>query len=80
MNLTTAYGDLDLTFEAAGVGGYDTWAANAERYEIGRLTIRVASLEDVVRSKRAAGRAKDLDALPELLALAAGQDPDPGGG
>jgi hypothetical protein len=29
----------------------------------------VASLEDIIASKRFAGRPKDLDALPELQAL-----------
>jgi hypothetical protein len=33
---------------------------------IGRQTLRVASLEDVIRSKEAAGRDKDLAVLPIL--------------
>jgi hypothetical protein len=33
------------------------------------LVIRVASLEDIIRAKDRADRAKDREALPELLAL-----------
>ena len=36
---------------------------------VGELTIRVASLEDIIESKRFAARPKDLEALPELQAL-----------
>jgi hypothetical protein len=35
------------------------------------VTVRVASLDDVIASKEAAGRAKDRDALPELRTLRA---------
>ena len=34
--------------------------------KIGKQTLTVASLEDVIRSKEAAGRKKDLAALPIL--------------
>jgi hypothetical protein len=33
------------------------------------LMLRVASLDALIRSKRAAGRSKDMNALPELEAL-----------
>jgi len=36
---------------------------------VGELTIRVASLEDIIASKRFAARPKDLEALPELQEL-----------
>jgi hypothetical protein len=34
---------------------------------VGDEKVRVASLEDIIKSKRAAGRKKDLAALPTLL-------------
>jgi hypothetical protein len=39
-------------------------------HTIGSITVKVAGLEDVIKSKSAAARPKDLDALPELLRIA----------
>lgn len=71
LNLTTNHGDLDLTFEPAGPRhGYDDWDRDATEVEIAHgLTIRVASLDAVIDSKRAAGRPKDERALPYLESL-----------
>jgi hypothetical protein len=44
------------------------------------FTIRAAALEDIIRAKERANRAKDREALPELRALrdaSAGQDAPP---
>jgi hypothetical protein len=65
--LTTSAGDLDLVFHPAGTQGYDDLARDASRVDVGSgLTITVAALRDVIRSKEAAGRAKDLGQLPLL--------------
>lgn len=71
VNLTTRYGDLDVTFEPAGPRqGFEDWNADASDVEIGDgLSIRVASLDAVIDSKRAAGRPKDERALPHLESL-----------
>ena len=71
VNLTTKYGDVDVTFEPSGPRrGYADWNEDAAEVEIGDgLTIRVASLEAVIESKRAAGRPKDERALPHLESL-----------
>jgi len=41
----------------------------ADLYEIDSLSVRMASLDDLIRMKRAAGRPKDIIALEELGAL-----------
>jgi hypothetical protein len=65
--LTTAAGDLDVCFTPSGTRGYDDLRREASRERLGRgLTVTVASLRDVIRSKEAAGRAKDLAQLPLL--------------
>lgn len=65
--LTTSAGDLDLCFLPAGTRGYDDLRREASRERLGRgLTVTVASLRDVIRSKEAAGRDKDLAQLPLL--------------
>jgi hypothetical protein len=71
LNLTTACGDLDIAFRPHGTTGYDDLAPRAVRYDLEGLIIPVASLDDVIRSKRAAGRAKDQAALPTLETLRA---------
>jgi hypothetical protein len=71
LNLRTAAGDLDLTFIPAGFpDGYDGLLPRAQARSIGGITVRVAGLDDVIKSKTAAARAKDLDALPELINIA----------
>jgi hypothetical protein len=42
---------------------------HAEERSLGTITIRVAALADIVRSKEAAGRDKDIRALTELYEL-----------
>jgi hypothetical protein len=65
--LTTSAGDLDLCFTPAGTRGYDDLRREASRERLGRgLTVTVASLRDVIRSKEAAGHDKDIAQLPLL--------------
>jgi len=71
-NLTTRFGDLDITQVPAGTQGYDDLKRDALDMEVAGVRICVASLADIVRSKEAAGRDKDRRALPvlrELLAM-----------
>lgn len=69
LNLTTDAGDLDITNRPDGTDGYEDLTRGAHRHPLGNgLEIMLASLEDVIRSKTAAGRAKDLATLPQLHA------------
>jgi len=66
-NLTTSVGDLDLCFEPAGTRGYDDLRRHALELDLGSgAPVLIASLADVIRSKEAAGRAKDRAQLPAL--------------
>jgi hypothetical protein len=69
LNLTTRYGDLDLTFEPAGTQGYDDLRRRAVEIQIRETRVVVAALADVIRSKEAAGREKDRLTLPTLRRL-----------
>lgn len=71
LNLTTAYGDLDLTFRPAGpLHNFSEWSAGAGQTDIAiGVPILVAALDDVIASKQAAGREKDERALPYLESL-----------
>lgn len=66
-NLVCRYGEFDITFRPSGFDdGYRALAARAHRVVVEGIEIRVADLDDVIRSKEAAGRPKDLRALPSL--------------
>jgi len=67
--LSTDWGDIDLLGEVAGVGAYGQAREASEEFEIFGVSCRVLCLEALIASKRAAGRGKDLKALPELEAL-----------
>lgn len=78
LNLVTAHGDLDLSFEPSGTAGYSDLARQAVSMHIKGQVASVAALEDVIRSKEAAGRPKDQAALPilrQLLRQIRGQEP-----
>lgn len=70
LNLTTRWGDFDISYHPAGFpNGYHDLVQHAVAYEIDDATVLVASLSDIIRSKRAAGRPKDRLTLPILEAL-----------
>jgi uncharacterized protein (DUF58 family) len=71
VNLVTDAGDVDLTLAPSGFPkGYETLGPRAIDVDIGGVAVRVAALDDIITSKRAANRAKDRAALPYLEALA----------
>lgn len=72
LNLTTDAGDLDITTQPDGTDGYEDLEQAAILQPVGGgLHIAIAALEDIIRSKAAAGRAKDLATLPQLRAALA---------
>jgi hypothetical protein len=66
---TTDIGDIDLLAEPAGVDSFDGLWERASVMEIYGMSVRVASIEDLIAMKRAAGRPKDRQHLLELLDL-----------
>ncbi len=67
--LITRDGPLDLCFAPAGFArGYDDLAGRSVVVRVVDVDVLVAALEDVIASKRAAGRPKDVVALPALEA------------
>ncbi len=67
--LTTTAGDIDLLGEVTGLGGYGEMALRAEVVDLYGAQVRILSLGDLIRSKAAAGRAKDLVDLEALRRL-----------
>ena len=67
--LTTSSGDINLLGDVIGGGTYDDLLPASEAVPLFGLSCRCATLEALIRMKRAAGRPKDLEALAELEAL-----------
>jgi hypothetical protein len=70
-NLTTQQGDLDISFVPSGTDGYDDLVREASETHVFGLTVTVASLADIIRSKQAANRPKDQRVLPTLREILA---------
>ncbi len=71
LNLTTSAGDLDITVQPAGTDGYPDLHRDAARASLYGVTVEVASLADVIRSKQAANRPRDQRVLPTLREILA---------
>jgi hypothetical protein len=68
-NLATTYGGLDISYLPSGTSGFADLIAHARPFDLGGVTVKVAALDDIVRSKEAAGREKDRVVLPALRRL-----------
>jgi len=66
LTLRTVDGDLDLLVEPSGCPPFDVLKANANRIEIEDLAVLIASVDDLIAMKRAAGRPQDLIDLEAL--------------
>lgn len=66
-NLICQHGEFDVSFRPCGFDdGYAQLAMHAHRVLVEGIEVTVADLDDVIRSKEAAGRPKDLRVLPSL--------------
>ena len=66
----TEHGDLDVLGTPSGTEGFEDLDRSATVVEVSDgLSVRVASIDDLMRMKRASGRTKDLLHLEHLAAL-----------
>ncbi len=79
MELSTwrsSHGDVDILRGLPSGGGdeqrYEALLSRSTHLVVDGVTVAVASLDDVIRSKEVLGRPSDDEALPELRQLAAG--------
>lgn len=71
LTLTTLEGDIDVMDRIAGVGDYAAVRKRSEKIEALGVRFRVIDLPSLIKAKRAAGRPRDHEHLPELEALLA---------
>lgn len=70
LTLETTAGDFDVLAQPDGAPPYARLRKNADRYDIGAFVVLVASVEDLIAMKQAAGRPKDLTDVEELKTIA----------
>jgi hypothetical protein len=70
-NLTTKFGNLDISTTPSGTTGYPDIRRDALVVRVRSVEFVIASVADIVRSKNAAARNKDRLVLPVLRELAA---------
>ena len=69
LTLTSAEGDIDVMDQIAGVGPYAAVKQHSEKISALGVRFGVLDLPSLIKAKRAAGRPRDVDHLPELEAL-----------
>jgi predicted nucleotidyltransferase len=70
MTFETKFGAFDCLGTPAGTDGYPDLIANAKVMSVdANVTVAVASIDDIIRMKRTAGRVKDLNAVESLKLL-----------
>ena len=65
----TKHGDFDCLGDPGGGFDYELLKRNADQMDVGGFAVSVASLDDLIAMKRAAGRNKDLIEVENLSAL-----------
>jgi predicted nucleotidyltransferase len=66
LTLSTDAGDLDVLARPSGAPTFDILRRRADRFDVGGFAVLVASVDDLIAMKTAAGRPKDREVVAEL--------------
>lgn len=72
--LWTDFGGIDLLAEVSGLGGFEEVKESSVLVRVFDRDVWTLDLPSLIKAKRAAGREKDLRALPELEGLLKAQE------
>ena len=76
LTLDTSKGWLDIHRSVPGMRSYEALRRRAERVKLADVSVLVASVDDLIAMKRAAGRAQDLIDIGALEAIKRLREPD----
>jgi hypothetical protein len=76
LTLSTDLGAIDLLADVSGLGGFEEVKANSLLLQAFDREVWTLNLPALIRAKRAAGRPKDLQVLPELEGLLEAGEPE----
>ncbi len=69
LTLQTDIGNVDLLAEVTGLGPFEEIKARSKTADAFGRRVAVLDIHSLIQAKRAAGRAKDLNLIPELESL-----------
>ena len=69
LRLATRFGRFDVLARPSGAPPFRELRGRAQEFDLGAFVIRVASIDDLIAMKAAAGRPKDLADISELEAI-----------
>lgn len=72
--LTTDWGDIDLLGLVADVGTYEEATVSAVSLRVFEVDVKCLGLQQLLDSKRAAGRPKDFEVIAELEEIEAAEE------
>ncbi|MHB1538460.1 MAG: hypothetical protein ACYCUM_08080 [Solirubrobacteraceae bacterium] len=76
--LATCHGELHILNDVPGAAGYAAMRSRALRTDLGGIAVHIVGVDDLIRMKRASGRAADIEDIEAVTAVAQREAPGSG--